>query len=125
MEHNLVGWFEIPVTDMDRAKKFYDTVFQIEIGIHDLDGVIMGWFPNAPNKSGATGSLVKHESYVPSETHGTVIYFSCKDLSNELSRVEDVGGRILQSKTEIGGGHGFMALFVDSEGNRIALHSNV
>ena len=119
----MVGWFEIPVTDMDRAKKYYEAVLQTEISIHDMGGVIMGWFPIESKKGGATGSLVKHEMYRPSLTDGPVIYFSCEDVANELGRVESAGGNILQQKTEIGGGHGFMALMKDSEGNRIALHS--
>ncbi|EAR01588.1 VOC family protein [Maribacter sp. HTCC2170] len=124
MEHNIVGWIEIPVKNMDRAKKFYEQVFDLEISIHDLGGIIMGWFPFAEGKSGASGSLVQHETYNPSLTDGPVIYFSCNDLTLELSRVEDAGGEIMQPKTEIGGGHGFMALMKDCEGNRIALHSN-
>lgn len=84
----------------------------------------MGWFPHDEQKKGANGSLVLHTSYVPSSTDGCVVYFSCVDLSNELGRVESAGGEILQFKTEIGGGHGFMALMKDSEGNRIALHSS-
>ena len=124
MDHNLFGWIEIPVSDMDRAKSFYETVLDVEISIHDLGGVIMGWFPFAEGKPGASGSLVKHESYKPSDTHGSVVYFSCKDVATELSRVEAAGGTVVQNKTEIGGGHGFMALIKDTEGNRIALHSN-
>lgn len=124
MEHNAVGWFEIPVSDMERAKKFYDSVFDIEIGINEFGGLKMGWFPSDHSKSGATGSLVQHEMYKPSLTDGVLIYFSCKDLANELGRVEAVGGEIMQTKTQIGEGHGYMALMRDSEGNRIALHSN-
>ncbi len=123
MDYNMVGWFEIPVTNMERAKKFYETVFDITISVHDLDGFIMGWFPNAPNKPGATGSLVQHEMYNASPTHGPLIYFSSKDVDIELARVEGVGGTILKAKTEIGDGHGFMALVEDTENNRIALHS--
>ncbi len=122
-QSNMVGWFEIPVNDMDRAKAFYESVFAISISINDLDGLLMGWFPSAPGKSGAMGSLVKHPTYIPSDTKGAVLYFSCKDLSDELARVEEAGGVILQPKKEIGGGHGFMALLKDTEGNRIALHS--
>lgn len=124
METNMVGWFEIPVTDMARAKKFYETVFDISIAIHELGDFIMGWFPMAPDKSGATGSLVQHEMYTPSDTHGPLIYFSCKDIALELGRVASAGGIILKQKAEIGGGHGFMGLIKDTEGNRIALHSN-
>lgn len=121
----MVEWFEIPVTDMERAKLFYETVFDITISVHDLEGFLMGWFPmNKGESAGATGSLVKHENYVPSDRFGPLVYFSCKDVQTELDRVEDSGGKILKPKTEIGGGHGFMALIIDSEGNRIALHSN-
>ncbi len=121
----MVGWFEIPVTDMDRARKFYESVFEIQISIHDLDGFIMGWFPMDHEKKGASGSLVKHNMYNASLTHGPLIYFSCKDVINELGRTEASGGEILQTKKEIGDGYGFMALIKDSEGNRIGLHSQI
>ncbi|GBF20022.1 MULTISPECIES: VOC family protein [Arenibacter] len=123
MESNMVGWFEIPVTNMERAKKFYEAVFNITISVHDLDGLIMGWFPFAPGKSGAMGSLVQHKMYIPSDTKGPLLYFSCRDLTIELNRVEDAGGIILQAKKTISEDHGFMALLKDTEGNRIALHS--
>lgn len=124
MKQNMVGWFEIPVTDMNRAKKFYETVFDIEISVHDMNELVMGWFPFAEGKSGASGSLVKHKDfYYPSENKGTLVYFSCEDLQIQLDKVETAGGVVLQPKKEIGGGHGYMALFLDSEGNRIALHS--
>ena len=122
LDFNMVGWFEIPVNDMDRAKVFYEKVFEITISVHDLGGIIMGWFPDAPSKKGASGSLVKHEMYIPSVTDGPLLYFTCPDLAKELSRVETAGGEIMQPKTEIGGGHGFMGLTKDTEGNRIALH---
>jgi len=123
MDNNMVGWFEIPVRDMNRAKKFYDTVFNIEITLHDFGELLMGWFPMAPDKKGITGSLVQNKNYIPSATDGCVLYFSCIDVATELGRVEAAGGSILQNKKPIGEGHGFMATFLDSEGNRIALHS--
>ncbi|WP_205728921.1 VOC family protein [Flagellimonas onchidii] len=55
MEQNMVGWFEIPVMDMDRAKAFYNEVFQIEIQVQDFAGTLMGWFPWAEEKPGANG----------------------------------------------------------------------
>ncbi|MEN8788401.1 MAG: VOC family protein [Flavobacteriaceae bacterium] len=119
----MVGWFEIPVTNMDRAKTFYETVFDISISVHDLGGFLMGWFPPPKSENGATGSLVQHEMYQPSESHGVLIYFSCSDVDIELGRVVAAGGSVLKPKTAIGGGHGFSALLKDSEGNRIALHS--
>lgn len=123
MGHNLVGWFEIPVIDMDRAKKFYETVFNIEIQVQDFAGTLMGFFPYDEKGAGATGSLIKHEAYQPSEKQGVLIYFSSKDVAEELSRIETSGGKVLQSKTQISEDVGFMGLFIDSEGNRIALHS--
>lgn len=124
MEKNMVGWFEIPVTDMDRAKKFYDSVFEIDISIHDMNELVMGWFPFAEGKPGAAGSLVKHKDfYFPSDKHGSLVYFSCDDLQVQQDRVEPAGGKVLQPKKEIAPGYGFMAVFIDTEGNRIALHS--
>ncbi|WP_297792151.1 VOC family protein [uncultured Eudoraea sp.] len=123
MEHNMVGWFEIPVNEMDRAKKFYEEVFRISISVHDLGDITMGWFPGVQGKPGSPGSLVKHEMYTPSDNAGPLLYFSCKDLAIELARVPKAGGSVIQQKKEIGGGHGFMALLTDTEGNRIALHS--
>ena len=124
MEHNMVGWFEIPVTDMERAKAFYEAVFEIDIQVHQLGGVEMGWFPMADDKRGAPGSLVKQSDfYHPSATAGVVIYFSCEDVAASLARVTRAGGTVLEPKKQIGEGYGFMGLFLDPEGNRIALHS--
>ncbi len=120
----MISWFEIPVTDMQRAKSFYEKVFEIEISVHDLDGFVMGGFPFGGDKPGASGSLVQHQMYRPSETDGTLVYFWSKDVQNELDRVEAAGGIIQRPKTAIGGEHGFMAVVIDSEGNRIALHSS-
>lgn len=120
----MVTWFEIPVIDMARAKTFYEKVFDIEIGIHKMDGIEMGWFPNKNQQGIATGSLINAgEHYAPSE-NGILIYFSCDDVANEISRVEEAGGKIISEKKEISENHGFMAYFIDSEGNRIALHSS-
>jgi len=83
----------------------------------------MGWFPYAEGRSGAAGSLILNSAYVPSKTNGVLIYFSSPDTETELSRVEAVGGKVIQLKTQISPEVGYMALFIDSEGNRIALHS--
>lgn len=123
MEQNLVGWFEIPVVDMNRAKTFYDQVFQIDIQVQDFGGTLMGWFPWAEGKPGANGSLIQHESYKPSSTEGVLIYFSSADVQDELNRVEAAGGTIQRTKTQISPEVGYMAVFMDSEGNRVALHS--
>lgn len=124
MDENMVGWFEIPVVDMDRAKKFYEEVFQIEIQVQDFGGTLMGWFPWAEGKPGCSGSLIlQPEWYIPNRKEGVLIYFSSKDVENELSRVVAAGGRILKPKTKITDEIGYMGLFHDSEDNRIALHS--
>jgi predicted enzyme related to lactoylglutathione lyase len=122
MKHNMVVWFEIPVSDMDRAKAFYEAVFQIEINIVDFGGLLMGWFPDRGEANGARGTLIKQESYIPSQ-EGTLVYFASDDVQNELDRVEAAGGKIYQPKTEISPEHGCMGVFIDSEGNRVALHS--
>ena len=122
MKQNMVSWFEIPVTDMERAKVFYDRVFKVNITVQDFDGVEMGWFPHDGEVPGAMGSLIKNENYTPSED-GALLYFYCEDVTNELSRITASGGTIRQEKTMISPEHGFMAIFIDSEGNRIALYS--
>jgi predicted enzyme related to lactoylglutathione lyase len=120
----MVDWFEIPVNDMDRAKQFYEVVFEIEIKVQDFGGTLMGWFPDNNGVYGATGSLVKQDSYIPSE-QGTLVYFMSNNVQVELDRVENAGGKIYQEKTKISDDHGCMGVFIDSEGNRIAIHSNI
>ncbi len=120
----MVGWFEIPVVDMDRAKKFYEAVFDLKIQVQDLNELVMGIFPFAEGKPGAWGALVKHkEFYHPSTTDGPLLYFSCRDVAVQVDRIEKAGGKVLQPKKLISEGAGYMALFLDIEGNRIALHS--
>jgi len=126
MEQNLIGWVEIPVVDMVRAKAFYEAVFQIQIEIHDFGGTLMGWLPSLDGTAGCSGSLVQlPEWYIPNHKEGVLIYFSCKDVQNELNRIEASGGRILKAKTQISPDIGYMGLFHDSDGNKIALHSKV
>lgn len=122
MKDNVVGWFEIPVTDMERAAKFYEAVFEIKIQLQDFQDVQMGWFPFNEAAPGAAGALVKHADYIPSESQGVLIYFSATDIISELSSVKAAGGKVLQEKTLISEDIGYMALFLDLEGNRIALH---
>lgn len=124
MTQNVISWVEIPVLEMDRAKQFYETVFGFEIEVQRFKELLMGWFPFADGQPGASGSLVQHAQwYVPSDSKGPVVYFSCEDLQRELDRVEGAGGQIVQPKTQINEAIGFMGVFLDSEGNRIALHS--
>ncbi|GAA0733848.1 VOC family protein [Aquimarina litoralis] len=119
----MVTWFEIPVTDMNRAKAFYEKVFDIEIHLVEMDGVKMGWFPNKNQVGTATGTLILlEEDYKPS-ADGVVVYFSSEDVANEIARVNVSGGKVLIDKKMISKENGFFAQFIDSEGNRIALHS--
>ncbi|MBT8325254.1 MAG: VOC family protein [Winogradskyella sp.] len=118
----MVVWFEIPVDDMDRAKAFYDKVFSVNVEIMNFGGLLMGMFPNKGPEYGATGTLIKQDTYIPSK-EGTLVYFRCEDVANELDRVEAAGGQIYQPKTKISDEHGFMAAFIDTKVNRIALHS--
>ena len=84
----------------------------------------MGWFPWAEGKPGAAGSLVKHEEwYFPSDTKGPLVYFSSNEVQMHLDKVEKAGGEILVPRTQISEDVGYMGVFKDSEGNRIALHS--
>ncbi len=126
MERNVVGWFEIPVTDMDRAIRFYETVFDFKIDRNQMGPLDMGWFPFTEGDGpGSGGSLVKHPDFYKPSTDGTLVYFTAHsgDLNNELGRVEDAGGKVLQEKTHIADDIGYMALILDTEGNRVALHS--
>ena len=119
----MVGWFEIPVNDMSRASAFYEAVFKVEVREVEFGGLKMGWFPDNNGAYGATGTLINHDTYIPSE-EGTLVYFMSEDVQNELDRVESAGGKIYQAKTQISKEHGYMEVFIDSEGNRIALHSS-
>lgn len=119
----MITWFEIPVNDMKRAKTFYEIVFKVEIKEVNFGGLKMGWFPPNEDGKGATGTLIKQESYIPSQ-EGALVYFSSDDVSVELGRIDEAGGTLYLEKTKISDEHGFMGVFIDTEGNRIALHSN-
>jgi predicted enzyme related to lactoylglutathione lyase len=126
MKKNPVGWFEIPVTDMERGIKFYETVFEIKL-LRNLPGPLeMAWFPKAESDMGSPGSLVRNAEYYKPSADGVLIYFTAQsgDLSVELGRVEQAGGKILIPRTLISEETGFMAVIIDTEGNRIALHSH-
>lgn len=119
-----VGWFEIPVKNMKRAIAFYGEVFHAKMAVQDFGDTKMAFFPWHESADGAGGALVDAEEHYSPSHHGSLVYFSCEDLAEELSRVKKAGGNVLQPKTEISPEHGFMGLFEDTEGNRVALHSN-
>ncbi|MBQ4821997.1 VOC family protein [Aquimarina sp. MMG016] len=120
----MITWFEIPVTDIERAKLFYEKVFDIQIHLVEMDGVQMGWFPNTNQTGIATGTLILSDEHYKPSPDGVLVYFSCKDVANEIGRVEEAGGKVVSDKKMISEEHGYMAYFIDSEGNRIALHSS-
>lgn len=121
---NTLNWFEICVTDMPRAQKFYESIFNITMAKWDLPGFEMVVFPSDPTGGKVSGALVKSEMHTPS-MDGSVIYLNGDpDLSAALDRVEAAGGKVLMPKTHISDEIGYMAFFSDSEGNRMALHSN-
>ena len=121
--YNLVGWFEVPVKDLDRAKKFYEDVFNIQLAEYTLGPLQMAWFPMKEGAIGAAGALVKGGSYEPSLS-GVLVYMTAPDIDGTLERVKERGGRVLNPKRSIGE-YGFVGHFEDSEGNRIGLHSRV
>lgn len=121
MKNNPVGWFEIYVQDMPRAKAFYEGVF--ELSLEKLPGpdIEMQAFPMSMEVTGASGALVKIPGF-PSGGNSTLVYFSCEDCAVEESRVAKHGGRIHRPKMSIGE-YGFITLALDTEGNMIGLHS--
>jgi predicted enzyme related to lactoylglutathione lyase len=123
MSRNPVGWFEIYVQDMQRAKQFYETVLKLELTKLDspTEEIEMYAFPMDMEASGASGALAKAEG-CPSGGLGTLVYFSCDDCANEASRIEAAGGKIFKPKMAIGQ-YGFIALATDTEGNMFGLHS--
>jgi len=121
LKKNPVVWFEIPVNDISRAKTFYEQVFGTELSLNEMGPVKMAWFAGDQNTSGASGSLVKAEHSKPSAS-GTVIYFSVDDLDGTLKKVQSQHGKTVVPKTSIGE-HGFYAVFEDTEGNYVGLHS--
>lgn len=124
LKHNMIGWIEIPVIEMDRAVKFYENVFEVQLSKVQMGDIEMAMFPHIENSIGASGTLVKHEHYKPS-LDGVVIYFTAisGDINIELSRVEAAGGKVIMPRTLITEEIGYWALFIDSEGNKVALHS--
>jgi predicted enzyme related to lactoylglutathione lyase len=118
---NLGCWFEIYVQNMERAKEFYESVFQVKLERLNNPEVELWAFPMEMGKWGAGGALVKMEG-VSSGGNSTIIYFSCDDCAVEQERVIAAGGKITKKKWSIGE-YGFIALVVDSEGNMIGLHS--
>jgi predicted enzyme related to lactoylglutathione lyase len=118
---NAVGWFEIYVQDMDRAKAFYEATLDTKLEELPSPTIKMLAFPMKPELPGCAGALVKYEGK-PSGDGGTLVYFSCADCASEAARAARNGGRIFKQKFSIGP-YGFIALIFDTEGNMVGLHS--
>ena len=121
MASNPVGWFEIYVQDMNRAKTFYESVFKTQLQKLESPDVEMWAFSMQPEANGAPGALVRMPGF-PSGGNSTIVYFICQDCSIEAKRASTHGGKIFKEKFSIGP-YGFIALVTDTEGNMIGLHS--
>ena len=117
---NPVNWFEIPVTEMARAKKFYETVLAVEITDSEMGPNKMGWFPMEMGAAGAAGTLILGDGYTPSHD-GSLVYINVDAIDPTLEAINGHGGKTLLPRMSIGQ-HGFIAHFEDTEGNRVALH---
>ena len=119
---NAVSWFEIYVSDIDRAAAFYTTVIGRDlIDLPSPDEGQMKVFSGEDGGANSSGALVKHPMGQPSPG-GTMVYFQSDDVANEADRVEAAGGKVMMPKTSIGE-YGFIAMFVDTEGNHVGLYS--
>lgn len=121
---NAISWFEIPTKDINRAQKFYETIFQIQMTPLDVAQIKMRLFP-LEDPMGIGGALVYNaDFYKSSSTDGPLVYLNANpDVQIILDRIEAAGGKILVPKTMISPDYGHMAMFTDTEGNRVALHS--
>ena len=121
---NAVNWFEIAVTDIKRATKFYETIFDITMTPMEVAEITMAMFPSGGIGGTVGGALVQSKMHKPSTT-GVFVYLNGNpNLQLVLDRIPKAGGRVTVPKTQISEEYGFMAFFTDTEGNAIALHSN-
>lgn len=122
---NAISWFEIPATDLNRATKFYETIFGVSLIPMDTPNIKMRMFPVEDMMTNIGGAVVDSGGFhKPSATDGPLIYLNGNpDVQKVLDKVEKAGGSIMVPKTEISPEYGFMAVILDTEGNRIGLHS--
>ena len=121
---NALNWFEIPVSNFDRAKKFYETIFEYQMPENQMGPARMGFLLYDFQGRKVGGAIVHNPDFYSPSDNGSLIYLNCQpDLQVVLDRVAGAGGKVLKQKTDIGNNLGFWALMHDSEGNRVALHS--
>ena len=122
-KENSLNWFEISVKDIKRAKKFYETIFGINMQEMEMMGMKSAFFPMEPASGKANGCLTQSQMHEPGKS-GAKIYLNANpDLSTVLGKVKEAGGEVTMPKTSLGP-NGFMAFFEDTEGNSVGLHSN-
>ena len=124
--NNAISWFEIPATDLARAQKFYETIFSVSLIPMDMPNIRMRMFPIDDMQNGIGGAVVDSSGFhKPSATDGPLIYLNGQPhVQQVLDKVDAAGGSIMVPKTEISPEYGYMAVILDTEGNRIGLHSN-
>jgi uncharacterized protein len=119
---NSLNWFEIPASDIARAKAFYENIFNMKMYEMEMGDMTAAMFPAEPKSGKANGCLAKSPMHTPA-TEGSVIYLNANpEMSGVLGKIEAAGGKIVLPKTSIGP-NGFMAFFIDTEGNKVGLHS--
>lgn len=125
VQANAISWFEIPTHDIERATAFYEAVFDVKLIPMDFPNLKMRMFPVQDMETGVGGALVKTDGYhVPSDSLGPLIYLNANpDVQGVLDKVEAAGGKITVPKTQISPEYGYMGAFLDTEGNRVAVHS--
>lgn len=124
MLHNAINWFEIPVTDFDRAKAFYSAIYDFEMPEMPMGPIRMGFMLHDRDNGGIGGAIVHGETYQPSSQGSRLYLNGGENLETVLNRVDAAGGKVIMPKTAIGDGSlGYMGIFEDTEGNHISLHS--
>ncbi len=122
---NAISWFELPAIDIERAQKFYEKIFGITMLNVDNPNLQMRAFPFKNIMDGVSGALVCNKDfYTPTANQGALLYLNANpDLQQVLDKVSEAGGKVFIPKTKINDNFGFMAIFLDSEGNRLGLQS--
>ncbi|WP_158825569.1 VOC family protein [Mucilaginibacter lacusdianchii] len=121
---NAINWFEIPTTDINRAQKFYEAIFDMKMTPVEMGDFKMRVFPLTDPMTGVGGALAQQPDFVPSANGGTLLYLNGNpDVQQILDKVEAAGGKIALPKTEISPDYGYMGAFIDTEGNRVGVHS--
>jgi uncharacterized protein len=121
---NALNWFEIPATDISRAQKFYETIFNIKMNaMNDMPGMQMIGFPAEMGNGKVSGALAQSQYHKPG-MDGTVVYLNANpSIDAIIGKIEQAGGKMMMPKMQISPEIGYMAFFVDTEGNRVALHA--